>query len=187
MNLANIQLNNQKKILIVIFFVLIVYVDTAIILKAQTAGLKSIGPKIGRIKNDLKNLNRNLENMRVAKNQSKVGQKSVIKSSQIITEGQISGLLQEISSKANKFDIKIVQIRPSREVQAGKPVIPGDKFTAFLINLELICDYHSLGKFINELENSLVFMGVAELRISTQLPDFMKQKVSLVIKTYVTK
>ena len=188
MNLTNIQLDKQKKILIVIFFVLIVYVDVAFILKAQTSGINSLEPKIGRLKNDLTNLNRDLENMRVSKNkQNLAAQKEVIKSSKIISEGQISGLLQEISSEANKFDIKIVQIRPNREVQAGKPIIPGDKFTAFLINLDLICDYHNLGKFINELENSLVFIGVQELKISTQLPDYMKQKVSLVLKTYVTK
>ena len=189
MNLANIQLDKQKKILIVIFFVLIVYVDLAFILKAQTAGINNLKPKIGRLKNDLANLNRDLENMRVAKNkQSLAAQKAVVKSSKIIQEGQVSGLLQEISSLANKFDIKIIQIRPNRDILFGKPAVPGgDKFTALLINLDLICDYHSLGKFINELENSLVFIGVAELKISMQVPDYMKQRVNLVLKTYVTK
>jgi Tfp pilus assembly protein PilO len=188
MNLANIQLDKQKKILIVIFFALIVYVDMGFILKAQMAGLNSLKPKIARLKNDLTTLNRDLENMRVIKNkQNQDAQKAVIKSSKVLTESQVSELLQEISSEANKFDIKIVQIRPSREIQTAKPVIPGDKFTAFLINLDLICDYHNLGKFINELENSLVFMGMQELKITTQLPDYMKQRVKLVLKTYVTK
>ena len=42
MNLINIQLDKQKKILIVIFLVLIAYLDIAYILKAQLAGLKSL-------------------------------------------------------------------------------------------------------------------------------------------------
>jgi len=188
MNLNSVQLNKQKKILIVIFFVLIVYVDNSFILKSQRAGLNSLGPKIARLNKDLTNLNQGLENMHSSK--SKPGlltQKRVIRSSKILREGQISELLQEISVAANKFDVKISQIRPSRETVNAKNVISGDKFTSILINLDLTCDYHNLGKFINTLESSLVFLGVQELVISAQPSDYMNQKVKLVLKTYVTK
>jgi hypothetical protein len=72
-------------------------------------------------------------------------------------------------------------------VQNEKSMIGKDKLTALLINLDLLADYHNLGKFIQALEDSPVFMEVQELDISTQLPDYMKQKVTLVLKTYVTK
>jgi len=185
MNLSQIQLDKQKKILIVIFAVFIAYVDTSYILKAQMAGLKSLTPKVARLEKDLKNLNRDLENMRIAKGKPALEAAKANRSSRIITENQISGLLQDISSSANQFDVKIIQIRPLRET--GKSVIPGDKFASILINLDLICDYHNLGKFINSLENSPVFMGVAELKISTRIPDYLKQKATLVIRTYVSK
>lgn len=186
MNLANIQLDKQKRVLIIIFCVLIVYVEANYILKAQIAGLKSLDPKISRLENDLKNLNRDLENMRVAKGKPALEtRKAAGSSSKIITESQISGLLRDISSEANKFDVRVIQIRPLRETE--KSAIPGDKLTPVLINLDLICDYHHLGRFINSLENSPVFMGVAELKISAQIPDYLKQKVGLVIRTYVNK
>ncbi len=189
MNLAdiqNIQLDKQKKILIIIFCVFIVYVEANYILKAQLAGLKSLIPKVTRLENDLKNLNRDLENMRATKAKPVLeAYKAVNRPTKIITESQVSGLLQDISSAANKFDVKIIQIRPLRET--GKSAIAGDKFTPILINLDLICDYHNLGRFINHLENSPVFMGVAELKIAAQVPDYLKQKVSLAIRTYVSK
>lgn len=188
MNLVKIQLNKQKKILIVIFLVLIAYLDTSYILKAQRAGLISLDPKIARLNTDLVNLNRGLENMRLSK--SKPGEampEKAMRSSKILAEGQISELLQEISSAANKFDIKIVQIRPSRQVSKEKSAIGQDKLIPILINLDLVSDYHSLGRFIQALENSPVFMEVQELGISTQLPDYLKQKVTLVLKTYVSK
>lgn len=186
MNLANIQLDKQKKILIIIFCAFIIYADMNYILKAQIGGLKSLDPKITLLEKDLKNLNRDLENMRASKGKPALEtHKAVNRPVKIITESQISGLLQDISSAANKFDVKIIQVRPSRET--GKSVIPGDKLTPILINLDLICDYHNLGKFINNLENSPVFMGVAELKISARVPDYLKQKVSLVIRTYVSK
>jgi hypothetical protein len=191
MSLADIQLNLQKKILIVLFFALIVYVDTSFILKPQRSGVVLLDSKISKLKIDLANLNRGLESMRLA--QSKPGalsQKKVAKSSKIFSEGQISGLLQDVSSIANKFDIKILQINSTRQVQPAakeKTAVKADKLIPLLINLDLTCDYHSLGKFIQELENSVVFIGVESLDISTQLPDYMKQKVTLVLKTYVTK
>lgn len=188
MNLGNIQLDKQKKILIVIFAILIVYVDTAYILKAQLAALNSLDPKISRLENDLKNLDRDLVNMR--NSQAKPGamvQKAVFKSAKILTEGQISGLLQNISNEANKLDIRIGQMRPSRETGAVKATVASDKLTPILINLDLICDYHNLGRFINRLENLDVFVAVQEIKIEKQLPDYLKQKVTLILKTYAVK
>lgn len=188
MNLNNVQLDKQKKILIVILCVLIIYVDTAFILKIQTSGINGLNAKILRLKNDLVNLNRSLGNMQAVKEKKGLAaQKTITPPLKIISQSQISGLLQDISIQANKFDIQIGQIRPSRETVDAKNILARDKFTPILINLDLVCDYHNLGKFINALENSLVFLEVQELKISTQLPDYMKQKVSLVLKTYVTK
>jgi len=188
MNLTNIQLNKQNKILIVIFFVLIIFVDTRYILKGQRAGLSRLNPKIVKLKTDLAILNAGLENMRSSKsNLGGATQKKVMRPSRILRESQISELLQEISTAANKFDIKIAQIRTNRQAQKEKLAIGQDKLNSILINLNLVCDYHNLGRFIQDLENSPVFIGVQEWEISTQLPDYMKQKVTLALKTYVSK
>jgi Tfp pilus assembly protein PilO len=188
MNLSSVKLDKQKKILIVIFFALIIYIDATFILKSQTSGIKSLDPKIVRLKKDLTNLNRSLDSMRATLGkQGLTAQKVISRSSKILLEGQISGLLQDISSQANKFDIQIGQIRPSRETVNTKDITGGDKFTPILINLDLTGSYHNLGKFINELENFQVFLSVQELKISTQLPEYMKQKITLVLKTYAAK
>jgi len=185
MSLMNIQLDKQKKILIVIFFILIIYADVFYILKAQRAGLNNQDAKITRLKNDLSKLNSSLESMRVAQSKQNLSVKKTAKSIKILSEGQISGLLQDISKEANKFNIRIIQMSPVREVKSGADT--ADKSTAYLINLDLICDYHSFGQFINRLENSSVYMTVQELKILTQASDYLKQKIVLVLKTYVTK
>ena len=187
MDLNNLQLNKQKKILIVIFSLLIVYVDTGYILKAQLSGLKKLDPKIARLKADLKDLTRGLENMRLSQGKSGVPALKTSRSSRIIPQSKVSELLQEISNAANKCNITVVQLRPNRQTQKDKTTISQDRFSVLLINLDLIADYHNLGKFIQTLENSATFMAVQELEISTQLPDYMKQKVNLVLKTYVSK
>jgi hypothetical protein len=188
MNLINFGLNKQKKIIIAVCLVLIAYVDGASILKAQRAGISRLDPKIARLNADLANLKTGLEKMRLAReNPGSSVQKKAARSLRILAQSQISELLQEISTAANKFDIKITQLRPSRQAQKEKSAPGQDKLIPMLINLDMTCDYHNLGRFIQALENSAVFMGVQELEISTQLPDYMKQKVALVLKTYVTK
>ncbi len=188
MNLAKIQLDKQKKTLIVIVCAVIIYLDATVILKTQIAALNSLNPKITRSKSDLVNLNRDLIKMRASKGgQGEAAQKATIKSFRLLLEGQLAGLLRDISSEANKFDIKISQIRPGREIQAAKSAAAGDKFTPVLINLDLTGNYHNLGKFINSLENFPVFLNVQELKVSTRVSDYMKQKIILVLKTYVAK
>jgi Tfp pilus assembly protein PilO len=188
MNLSSVQLDKQKKTLIVIICAVIIYVDTAFILKTQIAALNSLNPKIVSKKSDLVNLNRDLESMRVSKGRQSMGtQKAIIKSSKLLFEGQVAGLLRDISSEANKFDIEILQIRPGREIQSAKSAVAGDKFTPVLIIMDLTGDYHNLGKFINNLENFPVFLGVQELKVSTGLADYLKQKIILALKTYVAK
>jgi len=187
MDLGKLALNKQKKILILVFFVLIVYSDYRYILKAQISGLAGLNSKIARLNTDLVNLNQGLENMRLVKSRPLPAQNKLAGSSKLLTESQISGLLQEISIMADRFGIRIVQMRPSRQAQNEKTAIGQGKLTLVLIDLELISDYHNLGRFIQSLEAFPVFMEVQELDISTQLPDYLKEKVSLTVKTYVTK
>jgi len=185
---VNAREEKQKKILIVIVCVVILYVDLNYILKAQTQGLSGITPKITRLKNDLNNLNRDLNNMRALKSkQPLVDQKAAVKSVTVISESQIIDLLQDISELANKSDVKIAQIRPSRESSGQKQPEGTDKYIPLFINLEITCDYHSFGRFINALENTQIFMAVQEFKVQAQPSDYLKQKITLVLRTYVNK
>lgn len=184
MNLSGIQLNKQTKILAVLFAVLIVYVDAAYILKAQSSGLKRLDTKAAKLNLELANLNRGLESMRLFKG---VPMKA-FQATKIIPDGQVPGLLQEISAQANKREIKIIQMSPVRPAQKEKSAAQ-NKAALLLINLELSADYHNLGRFIQALESSAVFMQVQELKIAAQAqePDYLKQQIRLVLKTYVAK
>lgn len=190
MNLSDLKLTKQHQILIAIFFILVVYVDVSYILKAQRDGLNRLRPKIAKLKTELKSLDQGLENMRLAKNQpSASAQKQSPRSSRIVPESKAIELLHEVSSLANKYDIQVTQLRPNRPSQKGKPAAGPGKDTPgiLLINLDLVGDYHSLGRFMQAVEESSVFMGVAEFEIVAQVPDYLKQKITLVLKTYVTK
>ncbi len=175
-------LDNKKIILIMIVSIMLLYIDFNYLLKAQMNLLKKSADSIEKIKNDLKALDLGLKNMQNIKSQQKNLVKA--KAKKIIFDFELATLLNDISKTANANNISILQIKPFREVQkAGS----SPKFSQVSISLDLVCGYHNLGKFINDLENMPTFISVDGFKIEAQPEEALKQKVSLTLKTYVKK
>lgn len=188
--LEKLELDNKKLILIILIFVIFLYADFNFLLKIQLAALKTSEPKIASLKKDFDNLRKDLVKMQeLKKKQIAPGQKTLLRLKKIISSEQLTSLLQDLSNIANKNDIKIEQIKPSKEGQALKQgKIAGiDKFQLVLITLDLTCDYHHLGKFINDIEDGENYVAIQAMKIKSQPNEYFKQKVNLVLKTYVKK
>lgn len=188
---GKIKLDNKKIFLIIVICLVIVYFDFQFLIKLQLKALKGLRPKIVRLKEDLDTLNKDLVKMQDLKNrQIGANQKVASDVKRIISEGEIASLLQDVSDMANKNEIKILQMKPARESPGLKQAIAVagiEKFTPLLITLDLFCDYHHLGKFLNDLENAKDFIAVQNIKITSQQTDYLKQKASLVLKAYVRK
>lgn len=187
MDLFNkLKLDNKKILVIMLVSLALIYLDFSFILGKQIRGLNDIQPKALKLKKDLDTLTQDLKKMQELKNkEDQVNRKTVSSIKKIISESETVFLLQNLSDLANKDNVRILQIRPSREPQ-GK-ASAADKFTPIFITLDLFCDYHNFGKFINDLENSQTFIAVQTFKITPESADFMKEKINLVLKTYVTK
>lgn len=189
--MMNLAVLDKKKILLIIMLIgLIIYIDFTFLIKLQLQGIKAPASKIIKLKKDLDNLNKDLSAMQNLKQRQPTGEKQAIpvEPKEIISEEQVLSLLQDINNIANKYNIKIMQVKPSRELKAKESKAFGTlKLTPFIITLDLACDYHRLGSFINGLENDRVFMAVEELKITGSPDNPLQQKVSLALKTYVKK
>lgn len=176
-------LDNKKITLILIISVMILYLDLNFLLKAQMSGIKKSAEGVIKLKNDFKALDLGLNNMQAAKGQQKNLSKGNVKKA--ISEFQLPSLLQDISKTANINNVRILQIKPTREVQ--KAGANGNKLSPVSISLDLVCGYHNLGKFINDLENNQTFIAVENFKIDASPDSSLKQKVNLTLKTYVRK
>lgn len=188
--LDKIQLDNRKISLIILACLIIIYLDFTFLLKLQLQSIKKVQPKIIRLKKDLDDLTKGLDSMQNLNNeQLEARQKILSKTKRIVSEDQVDSLLQIVSDMANKNNVVVLQMKPSREPQGPKQkkTPEMEKFIPILISLDLSCDYHQLGKFINDLENAQTFIAVQDLKILPQPADYLKQKLSVVLKTYVTK
>ena len=155
----------------------------------QRKGIKTIQEKATKVKQEIEALNRDLAAMYdLESKQSDIKNEAALRSKKIILEGEIPLLLQDISSIANKRNVKIMQINSSKESKAKEEVSFGkEKLKSVVITLDLMCDYHGFGGFINDLDNAEQFMAIQEMKIIPNAKDYFQQRVSLVLKTYVKK
>lgn len=178
--LSKLELDKKKILLIALLSFIVFYLDVALIIKLQLRGIRNASPKITKLKKDIDNLNKDLTTLQDLKNKkTEIGKATLLKSKKLILEEEIPSLLEYISDIANKNNIKIIKILPSREPKSDEKKL--------LITLDLSCDYHHLGSFINDLENAPDFMAVQEIKIKRDTADYLRQNVNLVLRTYVKK
>lgn len=188
--LERLKLDNKKIIFIALASLIIVYIDFSLLIRAQLKGIKESSPKITKLKNDIENVSRDLARIEDLKTrQAKIKEGPAAKLKRIISEEQVPSLLEEISKIGNKNNIKIMQIKPSREpkgkeIGAVKDVL---KFTPLLITLDLVCSYHNLGSFLNQIEKAEELMGVDGISIESDPTNYLTQRVNLVLRAYVKK
>lgn len=183
------QLGKKKALVIALASFAIIYLDFAFIIRLQWQGIIRLSPQIAQVRNSLANFANDMARMQDLKARQTAAKEGVSpKTKKLIAQGQMSSVLENISMLANNNNVKILQMKPSDDLQSKqKKAVDVQKYTPSLINLDLICGYHQFGSFINDLENALVFFSVSEFKISRQESDLLQQKVSLVLKTYARK
>ncbi len=187
--LNQLELDNKKIMLIVLASLVVFYIDFNFIFKVQLKALGKSGAQIVNVKSELGNFKKDFKNMQDLKTrQAQLPQKQLPKAKKIIFENQVAGLLQDISKTANNNEVRILQLRPLREPPSASSQVKAlNGLSPFFVILDLSSGYHNLGKFINELENLQVFIGVKDIKITLLESNYLKQKTSLTLYTYVKK
>jgi Tfp pilus assembly protein PilO len=181
--LGPIRADKQKLIAVAIAFAVIVYLDFSFILKAQVKSLTAVKTKVAKLQADLLAVKRDASAMQLS--QSKQG--SFLQKKNIVSEGELLSLLEKVSEIAKNNGVSVYQINPqksSRPPAAGGAQQP--IFISVFIKLDLTCGYHSLGAFINDLENNEYAVSTEDIKISPDRSSGgQRQKVTLTLKTYV--
>lgn len=187
--LPRLKLDNKKIYLLMLASLVIIYLDFTFLINLQLRAIKNLTPKITKLKADIDAISKNIGGMENLKNsQIQARQKLLAKTKKIIPEEDIAWILQYVSELADKNNVKITQMKPVKEPQAKQEKVPlKSKLSPLLIILDLSCDYHALGRFINSLENAQTFFAVQDARIASEQDNYLKQKVNLTLRTYVKK
>ena len=187
--LNELKLDNKKIFLIALACLLILYVDFAFMMKLQLQGIRTLTPKIIKLKKDVDNLAKDLSWMQDLERKASKDKKQIValKTKEIISEDKLLLLLQEVSDLANESRVKLIQINTSKDTKVQEEVIAGERLLPIIITLDLTCGYHFLGSFINALENAGHFIDLQDMKIVRDPHNYLLQKVNLVLRTYVKK
>ena len=175
----------RKLILAILVSTIVIYLDYAFIIKLQLGSIGSTKTKITELNKDIAVLNAGLALMQ--KSQDQMKQKTPLKPKTIISEDEMTVLLQGIYNLANKDNVRIIRIRPLKDPNAKEEIMGSQKVIPMTIAMDLSCVFHSLGSFISDLENSEQFLAVQDLKIVRSAGDYMRQNVTLNLKTYAKK
>ena len=181
-----LELDSRKVILIALVCAVIIYVDFAFLIKMQFRSIGNITAKIITLKKDIDILNNNFVLMQQSQNKPTTSKK--IK--KMISEDQIPMLFQKISDIANKYNLKIQELKPAKDTKEAKTKgsTPAQKsdFNVTLLTLDVLSGYHELGGFLSELENADEFIAVENLKIIPQEEGF-KHSAKILLRAYVSK
>lgn len=165
-------------------------IDITFILKAQISNLKGVSQKLRQARISVnqysdnsayvQKLKADFENLKNKNGGIEEG---------IFSDSDIPFILDDISQKAAKTGVKIMQIKTqsvSSSVQAPSEAIAGLSLSPLFIRMQLSAGYHQLGGLISRIEENPLF-SVAELKISASNTELTKHNVELTIKAYVNK
>jgi Tfp pilus assembly protein PilO len=181
---------------VVLFFVcalIIIYLDYALIINPQLGYLRTnLGPKLEKLRTDLQAFDKDSARMREMKDKLSVqGQNEFLTAKRIPSEQDLASILQVVYDLANNNQVKVAGIKPVKEEpkkQSKKSAASQvEDVLPLKLKLELSCDYHHLGRFLNDLDNAQIFFSTQEMRISTRDEDYLNQTVFMTLKTYVRK
>lgn len=181
----------QKKIVLTaIVACIILYVDFAYVLRLQLNNLKSISGKLRQVKVSLNQYNKNstyYKDLQEAFDRLKNKHRDIEK--YVFSDTDLPLFLDDLSKRAYSFDVKIMQVKPQSGSSAkakGADKALTSNFHPLLLEFDLACGYHQLGKFLSALEaNPLV--EVSQIKINSESRESTKQKVALTLKLYAQK
>lgn len=177
--------NNKLFLFIVLGSLVILYLDYSFVLRFQFQSINKISSSIVNKKKDIAALVKELAGLQNFKAKQLSHGKESVKIKKFITEERLPFLLEEISDIANKNQVRINQIKPSRGAIQDAKQVKLEKFSTAVIALDLTADYHKLGSFLNDLEDNETYFSVEEIKITPNANDLFHQGVKLLLKINV--
>ena len=162
---------NEKNIYYVLAggFIFILIVDIFLIMGPQLASLNKINPKIKTLSDDIKSARENIQKLDGYTKENerlKINYQAI--SSKIKNKEEVPTILERISRLANKNGVKIDQIAPEPQNQKEMLKEKEKIYYSLPIVIEAKSDYHSFGRFLNQIENDDLFLIINNLTIASK-------------------
>jgi Tfp pilus assembly protein PilO len=168
----------QKLALIGIICLVILVVDYQFLLSAQFRSIADAKNKISQAKSDIVKLEADIRLMQEFKKKAQTPQKT----QRLITEEDVPAVLKDISDVANKYQLRVMQIRTSREAYNPKSK---STILGVMISLDIFGSYYNFMRFLSDMESKDIFLRLNDISIQSVEATPLIQNIKLSFKTYI--
>ncbi len=181
---------SKELILFIILSIVIVMLDFSFVFKMQWRNLLGLKPQLVEARKKIKEFSGDVYRADTFKRRLVELEDSVVtKKKGIIEEESIPAIINEISKMADSANLKIMQIKPQKEVRNPEKFTVAKAKEYYTLPIYIIAQgpYHSLGKFLNNLESSQYFIKVVSLDIVPQAEATLGLDIKLSVNIYIIK
>lgn len=142
------------------------FLDYFILMRPQLVTLTKINPEIKMLSRDIEKAREDIQKLSFYQSEVKRLESLLAETSQKVkSKEEVSIILEQISRMANQNNVKIDQFMPFVEDQ--KVLLDDNKrsYYALPILVQGRSGYHDLGRFLNQLEKSNLFLYVTSFSI----------------------
>lgn len=112
--------------------------------------------------------------------------------SQLTSEQDIPGFLSWISSVARDNKVRLMEIKPLKELKIKRKAKDAagslkDRYYLLPVQLNLESGYHQLGSFLNQLEQGRYFIRLADLMVKANSKSTITHDINLKLETFILK
>ena len=145
-----------------------------------------LGKEAGEIRRNLKAAQATLSKLpQLESDMGKLRERTKELAVRFPSKAELPELLEHLSAVAEKSEVQIVEISPTRVIQEDKKEPSSAIYEVLPIDLTARSGYHELGAFINQLENSERIFSVKNIEIKADPSDPKRHHVALVVETFV--
>ncbi len=183
---AKIDFKYKDLALVFIAGLLVLILDYSLILSRQMHLLGNLNKKYSEYKEKISLADDSSSRVESFQNRRKsLKEKAEQFAKEIITESQISGLIEDIELCAKDEFVRISYIKPTELVKSAKPVSSEYSFSTLGIHIEAVAGYHQFGKFVNRLERLNSFITVKELSIASNSSSNLRHNIKFLLNVFI--
>lgn len=167
---------------------LILLLDYFVLLRPQLSVLSQVSGQVKTLRTELDNAKRDIASMDAFRKRMEVlKEKNLLVDQGMVKEESIPVVVENLSKLARQANVKINQIRPVREEEIKVAAAAEGTVYSLPILIEARCSYHQLGRFVNRIENDVLFMRIADLEILPSAGEGLRHAVKMVVSTHILK
>jgi len=178
--------NVVQKTILISAAIIILLLDFFLFLRPQFRGLSELSTKHNKLSQEVKQARADIKRLKKFEERYEAVKENLGNIENMVPEEEeLPLILEDLSRIANDANVKIIQMLPLRD--SREKVFTSDTgiYYKIPVSIEASSGYHKFGEFLNNIENSDIFMRISEFEVAASKKSTTKHIVRLIVDIFV--